>query len=165
MRGSRPPVHRAASILMATALALACGGLMGYGAEVSMTPVLPGQSFTATYAPATAEPHELWLTWDVSHTQPYRITGPIEVKANGQVVSTWQVDLTSQGSAVQGGSGRYDLGSKSVTINGEGSASSTTWLAEIPGQPVGTTVEITGTLSADAGTTVNALELVVTESQ
>lgn len=145
-------------------MALGCGGLMGYGAEVSKTSVTPGQAFTLTYAPATAEPHQLWLTWDVSHTAPFRITGPLDLKANGQAAGTWQVDLTDQGSAVQGGGGRFDLNSKKVSINGEGSASSTTWLLELPGQPVGTTVEITGTLAGDPGTTVNALELVVTES-
>ena len=140
---------------------LGCSGMMGYGKEVASTPVNNASAFTVSYTPATDKPHQLWLDYDLTLNGDWLVTGDVDVAAAGTSIAHGSLDFKKEGSPMS--SSRVTLNSVESEMNGNGSARGTIWLKELPSQPAGTKVDVTGTFTAGPQTAVNSMRLVVTE--
>ncbi len=156
-------MNRYTTTLVLVAAMLGCGGLMGYGKEVGFTTATNAAPFSLSYTPATNLPHQVWLDYDLTLNGDWKVTGNVDAATSGASAGTWTLDFTSDGSPIVGGSGRVTLNSFETNVNGSGSAKGTIYLFEIPGQPTGTPVDVTGTFTAGPSTTINSLRLVVTD--
>ena len=143
-------------------LVLGCSGLMGYGTELGSTTIQPPGVFSMTVQTVSDEPHSLWLDYDVSFTGgDYDVTGTIEASTGGSSLASWPVTLNSTGSPV--GGGRLTLNSSNSNIMGKGSARATIFLVDLPKQAKGTSIDLNGSFTPMAGTTIHSLRLVVTD--
>lgn len=143
-------------------MALGCAGMMGYGTEQNSIAVQSSTPFTLNYKAADGEPHNLWLDYSVTYLgSDFLVSGPIDAATGGSSVGTWSMNLTKNGTPVSGG--RFVMNSSESTLNGQGNARATIFLVELPAQPAGTAVTVSGTFTPAAGTTVNTLRLVVTD--
>lgn len=143
-------------------LALGCGGLMGYGEEQARLSVTPGTPWSVTYSPKKAEPHQVWIDYDVTHMGgDYAVLGDIVATPDSGTATTWQMNLTEGDSPVKGP--RLTLNTSSSNFNGQGSARGTIWAVEIPAHPVGTTVTVSGTWVPNPNTQIRAVEVIVTD--
>ncbi len=154
---------RIAMALGALVLALGCGGLMGFGNEMGRGQASSGTPFSFSFTTNTDQPHQLWLDYELTSTGPFEVTGPLEAKVNGQSVGTWTLDLRPDQAPIVGETTQMSMNSMNSSVNGNYTASATVWLTEVPAQPQGTTVEISGTWTAGASTTVTRLEPIATD--
>lgn len=144
------------------ALGLGCSGLAGYGEEAASAALVAGEPFTLTWTPAVAGDHEVWLKYEVEHTAPFRVQGPLQATLGASTLGTWTLDLTASGSPIVGQEGSTTLMSHNLSVNGRGSAGATAWLVTLPALPAGEPVTLSGTFTPDAGTTIQELRLTVT---
>lgn len=145
-------------------MGLGCSGLVGVGPAVSSADVALASPTTLTYTDTDGRTHSLWLQYDLSFTQgDYGLTGPITASAGGAEIGSWQVDLASDRGPIVGSAERREMNSATMVYNGQGSASATVFLADLPAQPAGTEVTVTATLTNAQGTVAKALRLSVTD--
>lgn len=151
-------------------LALVGGGLGIYflvvsvaGTEVASAPAMVGQESTVTFQVVEPVPHALWIEFDASFTGGgFHLDGPIVVRTPAGVIAQDMLTLGLEGSPTASGFGRMEMNSRTMNVNGQGSAASRVRLLEIPPQPVGTTVTAGVAASASPLTVVRSLRLVVT---
>jgi hypothetical protein len=149
------------AVAVTVAVGLACGGMMP-GNTIVTQPVTPTQPFSTSWTDAGTS-KALWLAYDLDYTQPYQVKGTVELQADGAVVHTWELDFTKDGSPVVGSSSRITWGNVKTEVNGTGSESGQVKLGLLPEGAVGRELSLAGTLDVASGTTVNRLELLVTE--
>jgi hypothetical protein len=143
-------------------LVLGCSGLMGYGTELGSTTIQPPGVFSLTVQTVSDEPHNLWLDYDVSFTGgDYQVTGTIDASSGGTNLASWPVNLNSAGAPI--GGGRLTLNASDSNIMGKGSARATIFLVDLPKQVQGTSIDLNGSFTPMAGTTIHSLRLVVTD--
>jgi hypothetical protein len=135
---------------------LGCSGLMGYGEEMGRKTAKSGKPFTIAFTTVSPEAHSIWFEVDLEAKGDYGVTG--NMAANGQ---KWKVDLDSSGSPVSGGSGRTTLNWVETNL-GNSSARGTIFAADIDAVPVGTKIELKGTLTLSPGTK-GSVDVIVTD--
>ena len=143
---------------------LGCSGVLGYGEEVGAATLASGQPFEVVFTPnaEALEGHTVWLSYNIDHSQPYRLHGSMELEQDGAVLQTWQVDFTKVGSPIVGESGRMTMNTSEAQINGKGSARGTVRMTALPKLGPGDAI-LRGTVSADAGTRFTNTRIVVTD--
>lgn len=122
---------------------------MGPGEEVSSIDVTPGQPFTLTYAQDGSQKYMAWLEVDLDHSSSYSLTGPITLSADGNAFGQYTLDEDGSGSPVTERSDSVRIS----WVHSGSSTSGTTKLFPIPNQIDGSTVTLSGTISAPPGTT------------
>jgi len=143
-------------------LVLGCAGLMGYGTELGSTTIQPPGTFSMTVQTVNGEPHGMWLDYDVSFTGgDYEVTGTIEASTGPSSLASWPVTLNSSDSPI--GGGRFTLNSSDSNIMGKGTSRATIFLIDLPKQAQGTSIDLNGSFTPSAGTTIHHLRLVVTD--
>jgi hypothetical protein len=149
---------------VAAAVTLGCSGLMGFGTPVGTAPVSSGVPWSLSYSPATAEPHQLWIAYDLESTGggTYRVSGDVSCAGPGGT-ETWALDLTDSGGPIVGQGMRKTIGTKEWNVGSDHSASGTIWGTELPGAPPGASVTCSGTWTAASNTTIRSLEAIVTD--
>lgn len=136
---------------------------VGPGDEVATADATLGQQFQATYTQSGSQQYAVWLDLDVSYSQGYQLSGPINISVNGQHVGQYQLQETGSGSPIQGRSNRLTTSWVSTNIGGSGSTSGNLKLFTLPAYDDGATVLVWGTISGTPGMTATRLRLQVTE--
>ncbi len=144
---------------------------LDFGAEIADATVEIERPFRFEYTASNDATHLLWLDYELGFVNGriiedeftdhewWRVEGPFGVEGGPQ----WTLQHTGERTPVVEHPFSVVYGSRRNSINGTGIASATEFLAVLPAAPVGTTVVITGTWHAQAGTTPNRLRLVVTD--
>ncbi len=149
---------------MAVGLILGCAGLMGFGKVQAQAPVKPGQPFEVGFTPDTSGPYKVWLRFDVGYTGPdYGVVGDFSLVDGDRKAREWALKLSSSGAPVEGERGRLTLYQEQYQVNGKGRAKMTIRLVELPELTPGQPVKIRGAFRPVSGTTVDELELVITD--
>ena len=136
------------------------GMFAGPGEEVVSTPITPGQPFTLSYVQSGSQKYKAWLEVDIAYTSGYSLSGTVLLSENNQPFGQYTVAETGSSSAVQERDDATRTSWTSTNVNGSGSASGTVSLFPIPSRGDGSTVTLSGTLAAPAGTT-GSIRLIV----
>jgi hypothetical protein len=133
------------------------------GTQIASAPAGVGQESAITYQVAEPVPHGLWLEYDVSFAGgDFRLEGPIVVRTAAGVIAQDTLTVGLEGPSTAGGSTSVRMNSRTVNINGQGTAAARVRLIDIPVQPVGTVVTAGVTIVPRNVTAVRALRLIVT---
>jgi hypothetical protein len=136
---------------------------VGPGTEISSTPVTPNVPFTLTYNQTDATQREIWMELDVSYSQGLRLTGPINISVNNQVVGQYNLEMTGSGSPIRERSSSKNVNWVSTNVGGSGSTSGKTFLFPLPSYDNGATISLTGTIAADPSLVVRQMRIFVTD--
>lgn len=136
---------------------------VGPGDEVSTVNAQPNVPFTLSYTQDGSDQREIWMDLDVSYTQGLRLTGPINISKNNQVIGQYNLELTGSGSPIRERSSRRTVNWVSTNISGSGSTSGKTFLFPLPAYEEGATITLSGTVTAAQGLTARQLRIFVTD--
>jgi len=146
-------------LAVAVVFVLGCSGMMGYGEEISKTSISSGAPFTASVVTIADQPHQLWLNYDLTSAGDFEVDGSLEAKVGGKSIGQWTLQHRPGQPPIVGETSEFSLNTYQLGDRNSG----TVWMTELPAQPAGTTVEITGTWTAAPNTQVSILELIVTD--
>lgn len=144
---------------------------LGYGAEVAEHDVELGTPFRLEYTASNDATHMLWLDYELGFVHGrviedeftrhdwWLLEGPFGVDGGPQ----WTLHFTGERSPVLESSTSITKDSHRNSVNGRGTASAKEFLAVLPAAAAGTKVVVTGSWTAEAGTTPQRLRLVVTD--
>ncbi|NCG20872.1 MAG: hypothetical protein GWP91_17830 [Rhodobacterales bacterium] len=135
---------------------LGCSGLLGFGEEQGRASIQSRQPFTVSFTTKSPDAHHTWFDTDLEAKKDYQVTGRM---AFGK--KKWKVKLDKSGSPVIGGGNRTTLYWSETNLR-TSQVSGTIFAAEIPAVPVGTKIDLKGTLTLTPGTT-GTVDVVVTD--
>lgn len=132
------------------------------GTSVASTTLTPGVRASVTYTDPGGGTNSAWLELDAAHTQGVRLMGMFTVTTNGQMLGQYNLNGDLSGRCVNPVVGQRSSACVNWTFvqtGAGGTVSGRTRLFEIPAQPGGTSVSITGTLYVANGVTLRRLAL------
>lgn len=133
------------------------------GTEISSAPVAPNVPFTVIYTQTDDAQRDVWMELDVSYSQGLRLTGPINISVNNQVVGQYNLEMTGSGSPIRERNTSKNWDWVSTNLNGIGSTSGKTFLFPLPAYDNGATISLTGTIAADPTVVVRQMRIFVTD--
>jgi hypothetical protein len=154
-------IRTATALTLVAGFTLACSGMMP-GTTLNSAPVTPGQPFSLAWTDAGGV-NNVWLSYDLAHGGFYQVTGPIELLVDGQVADSWNLDFGPEGGPIQGNSTRISNGTQDLNFGGSGSSSGMIRLLVLDEGAMERKLELKGTFTATTGTTINNLEVLVTD--
>ncbi|MBT3218669.1 MAG: hypothetical protein HN348_06220 [Proteobacteria bacterium] len=129
--------------------------------ELTRTSIVDKEPFSLAYTPQSGAKYELWLDYDVNHYgSDWLVSGPFDVKANGEELGSWELEFKRAGAPVGSGD-RLERNTREVDGGSDTTVTGQIRMGALPASPGPATVS--GTWTAKKGTTIKKLDLLIVE--